>query len=193
MRDDFDHRAGEPAERGRLEPHDEPGAALPMRAFDQALPAEHTDFPVGTLTCQQAGIEPPESVIPDMLIADVAARLARMQPGYLPVEENGRLIGAVTLEDLMGALAAGQSAKTPVVTIMSDAMPTVLPETLLADAVHLMMARFLRRVPLVTREGRFIGFVTLSAAAGTAARDVAVREALAQLAFSPSLWARRFL
>jgi len=103
------------------------------------------------------------------------------------------LRAGVYLDDLLRALGEGaDAAHTPVRTIESRLLPTVTHQTLLADAVRLMIASYLRRVPLLGEGGRLVGFVTLSEAAAMADRDPAVREALEQTALSPSLWARRF-
>ena len=165
----------------------------PQRSPGYARPRARASWYAGTFTCGEIGIEPADALAPAGTLAEAARRMAGSQAGFLPVCEEGRVRGAVYLDDLLRALGEGADAlNTPVATVESRLIPTVTCDTLLADAVRLMTASYLRRVPLVEQGGRLLGFVTLSEAAALADRDPAVREAFEQLSLSPSLWARRF-
>jgi CBS domain-containing protein len=197
MPDDFSGREGEPAERGRFAAEERPAAGLPMSALQPpgyASPHARYRWRPGFLLCGEIGLEPPERVEPRHTMAEAASRLLGSQAGYLPVVSEGRLSGAVLLEDLLSAAGKGEALQSvPVSRIAVRRLPTVRRETLLADAVRLMIANCLRRIPVVDTEDHLLGFVTLSEAAALADRDPAVRDVLGAVGLSPSFWARRML
>ena len=102
--------------------------------------------------------------------------------------------GALTCNEVgLESVAAGADpGATPVGEVASPLLPTVQPDALLADAVRVMIGSFLRRIAVVDDHEELVGFVTMSEAAARAERDPAVRDLLGELAFSPSVWARRF-
>jgi CBS domain-containing protein len=196
MPDDFTWHPGQPAETGRLRDDSRPAAALPMNALRResfADPSARSRYRLGTLTCEEIGLEPPESLPMGATLAQAARKLGHSQAGWLPLVKRGRLAGALYLDDLLKAIGVGRDpAATPVGQVRSRILPTVALRTLLVDAVRLMLATFVRRAAVVDDQERLLGFVTLSEAASLVDRDPAVREVLAQVSFSPSLWARRF-
>jgi CBS domain-containing protein len=196
VRDDFTHREREPAERGRLTSEDRPGAALPMNARrleSYASPHARATWYEGILTCGEIDLEPPDGIAPDATLLAAARKLAGAQSSFLPVWQEERPRGALYVEDLLNAIADGRdAARTRVAEVASTLVPTVGRQTLLVDAVRLMIGAFLRRIPVLADDERIGGFVTLAEAAALADRDPAVRDALGQMALSPSLWARRF-
>jgi uncharacterized protein (DUF2267 family) len=82
--------------------------------------------------------------------------------GAVVIQERGRLEGIVTDRDLTTRVVGpGRDSKTtPVGDIMSSPVATLSPSDSQGDAIRLMLARSIRRIPLV--EGRRLaGIVTL--------------------------------
>ncbi|HEU4341499.1 MAG TPA: CBS domain-containing protein [Candidatus Binatia bacterium] len=89
---------------------------------------------------------------------------------HIPITEDGRLVGMLTERDLMGAAAAEifglkhkqKSALLKSVLIkdvMKKKVITVAPETKIKDAAHLMAAKKIGCVPVLS-EGTLVGLVT---------------------------------
>jgi CBS domain-containing protein len=83
--------------------------------------------------------------------ADASCTLVRLPTGVL---------GIVTDHDLrQRVLAEGLDPATPVAEIVSAPAITAPPQTTTEDAVHLMLARGIRHLPVMEADGELIGFV----------------------------------
>jgi CBS domain-containing protein len=83
--------------------------------------------------------------------------------GSIPVVESGgsrRLAGTVTDRDLaVRGLAEGKGPETPVRELMTEGPITAGPEDEIEVVREVMVARMVRRVPVVDEEGRIVGIV----------------------------------
>jgi CBS domain-containing protein len=120
---------------------------------------------------------------PEESIRECAAAMARNDIGAMPVAENDLLIGMVTDRDItVRAVALGKSPDTPVREVLSrQVLYCFADQDLEHVAVSLGMAK-VRRVPVVTRENRLVGMLSLAdvasrsaKAAGTAMADLSKR------------------
>lgn len=97
-----------------------------------------------------------------MSVFEAARALADHHVGTVAVQEEGRLIGIVTDRDL--ALRVIGLDLNPRTTRLRDVMSpepvTLAPTDSEEQAVKLMRARHVRRIPIVD-EGRVVGLVTL--------------------------------
>ena len=86
--------------------------------------------------------------------------------GTLPVMEDGRLIGLVSITDLMGHVWREgnrvQVRKGSVRQVMSTPVITCWPETLIRRAARVMSDYMIHTLPVVSQEGRLVGMVTVS-------------------------------
>jgi len=111
------------------------------------------------LTVEQAMTSEVVTVFPHSTMAEFREVLRANRISGTPVVEDGRMIGIVSIEDLINALAAGELNAT-----VSEKM-TSAPVTLYADEplVH-AVSKFSRfqfgRFPVVNREGDLVGIVT---------------------------------
>lgn len=110
-------------------------------------------------------------------VREAAMMMDRLGVGSLLVESEGKLVGIVTERDLVvRVLATGlDHSNTRVRDVMSYPVIAVSPETPLEDAVMLMVSNGFRRLPVVDKEGKLLGMVTISEAArvlATAQRTV---------------------
>jgi len=107
---------------------------------------------------------------PGQSIRDVAKIMAEIDAGAMPVGENDRLIGMITDRDIaIRAVAQGKGPETPVREVMSDSEVLYCYEDEDLDHVAKNMGdEKIRRLPVVNREKRLVGIVSIG--------DVAQRE-----------------
>lgn len=93
-----------------------------------------------------------------------AAQLMRSKDiGSIPVSADDRLVGMVTDRDIVvRALADGLDADTPVSRIMSEGIKYCFDDEDLRDVARNMSELCVRRLPVVDRDKRLVGFVSLS-------------------------------
>jgi CBS domain-containing protein len=114
---------------------------------------------------------------PGQSIREVAKTMAEIDAGAMPVGENDRLIGMITDRDIaIRGVALGKGPDTPVREIMSEHVEYCYDDEDL-DRVAEGMARVrVRRLPVVNREKRLVGILSL----GDVARKDDHREIVAQ-------------
>lgn len=93
-----------------------------------------------------------------------AAQLMRSRDiGSVPVSADDRLIGMVTDRDIVvRALADGLDANTPVSQIMSEGIKYCFDDEDVRDVARNMADLRVRRLPVLDRDKRLVGFVSLS-------------------------------
>jgi len=106
---------------------------------------------------------------PEQTIREAARLMAEADTGVLPVGENDRLVGMITDRDIaVRGVAAGKGPETKVREIMSSEVKYCY-DNQEADKVARNMADIkLRRLPVVNRDKRLVGILSLGdlAAAG---------------------------
>ncbi len=104
--------------------------------------------------------ENPETCAPSATVADAARVMRDQDVGPVPVVEGDRLVGIVTDRDLVvRVLAEGRDpSSTTLGEIASSDLTTVSPDTDLREALDLMSASQVRRLPVV-EGGRLVGIV----------------------------------
>jgi CBS domain-containing protein len=107
---------------------------------------------------------------PGQSIRDVAKIMAEIDAGAMPVGENDRLVGMITDRDIaIRAVALGKGPDTPVRDVMSTEKVLYCYDDEELDHVAKNMGdEQVRRLPVVNREKRLVGIVSLG--------DVAQRE-----------------
>ncbi len=100
---------------------------------------------------------------PEQTVRDAALAMAEYDIGCLPVGEGDRLIGMITDRDIaLRAVAQGLGPDTPIREVMSKGIKYCFKEDR-ADEVAKNMAELkVRRLPVVDRDKRLVGIVTLS-------------------------------
>lgn len=97
---------------------------------------------------------------PNATVADAAKVMAQEDVGPVPIVEDGRLVGIVTDRDIVvRVVAEGRDPNaTTVKEIASTDLVTVSPGDDLDEALNLLAARQVRRLPVVEGE-RLVGIV----------------------------------
>ena len=101
---------------------------------------------------------------PGQSIRDVAKIMAEIDAGVMPVGENDRLIGMITDRDIaIRAVAQGKGPDTPVRDVMSTEKVLYCYDDEELDHVAKNMGDVqVRRLPVVNREKRLVGIVSLA-------------------------------
>jgi len=105
-----------------------------------------------------------ELVGPNDSIQQAAKSMARIDAGVLPVAEGDRLIGMVTDRDIaIRAVGEGRDpARTVVKDIMSPEVRYCFDDDDVADVADNMAEQQVRRLPVVNRNKRLVGIISLA-------------------------------
>jgi CBS domain-containing protein len=99
---------------------------------------------------------------PGQSICDVAKIMAEIDAGVMPVSDGDRLVGMITDRDIaIRAVAAGKGPETPVREVMSKEVKYCFEDEDLDHVAKNMGEIQLRRLPVVDREKRLVGIVSL--------------------------------
>jgi len=99
---------------------------------------------------------------PGQSIRDVAKIMAEIDAGSMPVGENDRLVGMITDRDIaIRAIAKGKGPDTPVRDVMSKDVKYCYEDEDLEHVARNMGDIQVRRLPVVSRDKRLVGIVSL--------------------------------
>ena len=99
---------------------------------------------------------------PTETIRDVAKAMKELDAGIMPVGENDRLIGMITDRDIaVRAVVEGQGPDTTVRAVMSKEVLYCFDDESLDDVARQMRELQVRRLPVLNREKRLIGIISL--------------------------------
>jgi len=119
---------------------------------------------------------------PQETICDAAQMMAECDTGALPVGENDRLVGVITDRDIaIRAVAAGMGPNATVRDVMSGEVMYCYEDDDVEDVLRNMGELQLRRLPVLSRDKRLVGIVSLSDLTG-AGQDAKAGEALNDIA-----------
>jgi CBS domain-containing protein len=100
---------------------------------------------------------------PDRSIRDAAGMMADQDIGALPVGENDRLVGVITDRDIaIRAVARGFGPDTKIREVMSQEVMYCFEDEELDDAAQNMGGAQVRRLPVLNRDKRLVGILSLS-------------------------------
>jgi CBS domain-containing protein len=101
-------------------------------------------------------------VNPDDPIRHAATMMAEIDAGALPVGENDRLVGMITDRDIaIRAVAEGRGPETRVGDVMSRDVRYCFEDEDLDEVTHNMGGIQVRRLPVLNRDKRLVGIVSL--------------------------------
>jgi CBS domain-containing protein len=104
-----------------------------------------------------------EWVSPDTRITEIAKRMARRDVGSIPVGENDKLIGMVTDRDICcKGVANGHDIETLTARdVMTTGIVWCRDSDDLQDAAELMESKHIRRLPVIDKNKRMVGMLSL--------------------------------
>jgi CBS domain-containing protein len=111
---------------------------------------------------------------PGQTIREVARKMGEIDAGAMPVGENDRLIGMITDRDIaVRGVGEGKGPDTPVREIMSEHVEYCYDDEDLERVAQGMASVRVRRLPVVNREKRLVGILSLGDVARTQTEVVA--------------------
>ena len=100
---------------------------------------------------------------PDETLQDAARAMADIDAGVLPVGENDRLVGIVTDRDIaIRAVARGRKPNAKVRDVMSGTVSYCYDDDETEDVLETMANFQIRRMPVLDRNKRLVGIVSIT-------------------------------
>jgi len=116
---------------------------------------------------------------PDQTVEQAASLMAELDAGVLPVGDNDRLVGMITDRDIaVRCVAKGKGPETKVREIMSEEVKYCFADQDIEEVASNMADIQVRRLPVVDRDKRLVGIISLGDIA-TASGGLEAGEALA--------------
>ena len=120
------------------------------------------------------------TITPDDTIQTAAQVMGQIDAGILPVADNDRLVGMITDRDIaIRGVAEGCSPEAKVRDLMSQEVCYTFEDADADDVLENMAEIQVRRMPVVNRDKRLVGIVSISdiakdeeKEAGEAIRDI---------------------
>ncbi|MCC2688386.1 MAG: putative dehydrogenase protein [Rhizobiaceae bacterium] len=105
---------------------------------------------------------------PDQTLQEAAQVMARLDAGVMPVGENDRLVGMITDRDIaVRGVAEGKGPDARVREVMSTDVKYCFDDEEVDDVLHKMGEQQVRRLPVLNRDKRLIGIVSIGDLART--------------------------
>jgi CBS domain-containing protein len=99
---------------------------------------------------------------PDQTLRDAALSMSRLDAGSLPVGENDRLVGMITDRDIaIRGVAEGKGPEARIRDVMSTDVRYCFDDEDVDDVLHTMGALQVRRLPVLNRDKRLVGIISL--------------------------------
>jgi CBS domain-containing protein len=100
---------------------------------------------------------------PSQPIRDAARMMAQIDAGLLPVGEGDRLVGMITDRDIaIRAVGAGKGPDTPIREVMSKEVKYCFEDDEVDEVAQNMADIKVRRLPVLDRDKRLVGIVSLA-------------------------------
>ena len=107
----------------------------------------------------------PEIAHPDAPVKEAAAKMRALNVGALPVCDGDRLVGLITDRDItIRATADGRDpAQTTIRDTMTDDIVYCFEDQNIEEAARIMAEKQIRRLPVLNRDKRLVGIISLGA------------------------------
>ncbi|MDH3242496.1 MAG: CBS domain-containing protein [Alphaproteobacteria bacterium] len=104
-----------------------------------------------------------EWIAPETTLVEAAKKMRDKDIGSLLVGENDRIVGMVTDRDIAcrGVAMKLEPASTPVRKVMTEKIVWCFDDQAIEDAAHLMEKKKVRRLAVMNRDKRMVGFLSV--------------------------------
>ena len=133
---------------------EDPKAANPETASITRVEELAYDLKIGEVMSKGLKV-----VSPNMRMKDVLELLRQEHISGAPVVENGKLVGVVSLEDLIRSMCAAD-LEAPVQKYMTSDVVTVNSFDAVIEAVEILARFKVGRLPVINQEGEVVGMIT---------------------------------
>ncbi|MCX8206272.1 MAG: CBS domain-containing protein [Methanothrix sp.] len=115
-----------------------------------------------TMRVREIMSRPVLTVDADMDVLDAAGRMISANVGSLIVVQEGRPIGIITERDLVKKVVARAEdpRKVRVGDVMNSPLIKIHPDASLRDAAELMLKSGVKRLPVISDDGKLVGIIT---------------------------------
>jgi CBS domain-containing protein len=105
-----------------------------------------------------------EWISPGTVLADAAAKMRDQGIGCLPVGDNDRLVGMLTDRDIVcrGVAAGLDPARTKAGEVMTKGITWCFEDEAVDEVLQRMDTKEIHHIPVLNRQKRMIGILTLS-------------------------------
>ncbi len=105
----------------------------------------------------------PEVVPFDCILRDAALKMRELDVGILPISKDDRLVGMLTDRDItVRATAEGRDpTNTKVSDVMTSEVLYCFEDQDVSEAAKIMQDKQIRRLPILNRDKRLVGVVSL--------------------------------
>lgn len=120
-------------------------------------------------------------VIPfDCILKDAALKMRELDVGMLPISKDDRLVGMLTDRDItVRATAEGcDPTKTKVSDVMTPEVLYCFEDQDVSEAAKIMQGKQIRRLPILNRDKRLIGVVSVGDVAVHSGKQKIVSETI---------------
>jgi CBS domain-containing protein len=104
-----------------------------------------------------------QCVRPDETLVDAASLMRQLDVGVLPVCDGDEVVGIITDRDI--AIRAVADSRHPATTMVREIMTpgtiTVFDDQEVDEVVHILEQHQIRRAPVLSRDDRLVGIVSL--------------------------------
>jgi CBS domain-containing protein len=114
-------------------------------------------------------------VSPDTPVTALAKMMREQDIGAIPIGENDRLIGMVTDRDIaLRAVAEGQDiSRLTARNVMTEGIAWCRDTDEVSQAIQIMGSKQIRRLPVIDKDKRMVGILSLGDVAHTASPKIA--------------------
>ena len=124
-----------------------------------------------------------EVIHPDSILQEAAEKMRLLNVGMIPVCDGERLVGMLTDRDItVRATAEGRDpAKTKVREAMTPQVIYCFEDQTVKEAAKLMEEKQIRRLPILSRDKRLIGIISLGDLAVDTGNDKLAGQTLSEI------------
>lgn len=116
---------------------------------------------------------------PSQSIREAAKMMADLDAGALPVADQDRLVGMITDRDIaIRAIASGRGPDTPIREVMTQDVKYCFEDQSVEEVAQNMGDIRVRRLPVLNRDKRLVGIVSIGDIATSGESDEEVGNAL---------------
>lgn len=124
----------------------------------------------------------PEVVTSDFFLKDAALKMRELNVGMLPIRSEDRLVGMLTDRDItIRPPPRDDSKNTKVGEVMTPEVVYCFEDHDVSEAAKLMQERQIRRLPILNRQKRLVGIVSLGDVAVHADKEKIVSKTVKEI------------
>jgi CBS domain-containing protein len=147
---------------------------------------------IARMRCSEIMTRDVRTATREMTLREVAQMMRDGDMGSVPVVEDGRLVGIVTDRDMVvRAIAEGRDTATPISEVMTTETFSVRPDDFVFEAVRLMGDKQVRRIPVVTEDGKLAGIIAMADVALETEDELEIAETLEEISSGSAFWSKK--